>query len=50
MLVIEGEVKINDSKTAPEDNFILFGHDGEEIIVEALNDSIILDSQRRANQ
>ena len=28
MLVIEGEVKINDSKTAPEDYFILFEHDG----------------------
>ena len=42
MLVIEGEVRVNDSKTAPEDNFILFGHDREEIVLEALKDSVVL--------
>jgi redox-sensitive bicupin YhaK (pirin superfamily) len=42
MLVIEGEVRVNDSQTAPENNFILFGHDGEEIVIEALKDSVIL--------
>ena len=42
ILVIEGEVKINDSKTASEDHFILFGHDGEDIVIEALKDSVIL--------
>ena len=42
MLVIEGEIKINNSKTAPEDNFILFGHDGDDIIIEAVKDSIVL--------
>jgi redox-sensitive bicupin YhaK (pirin superfamily) len=42
MLVIEGEVKVNDIKTAPEDNFILFGHDGEDILLEAGKDSVIL--------
>jgi hypothetical protein len=42
MLVIEGELKINNSKTAPEDNFILFGHDGDDIIIEAVKDSIVL--------
>jgi redox-sensitive bicupin YhaK (pirin superfamily) len=42
MLVIEGEVKINNSKTAPENHFILFGHDGEDIIVEAVEQSIVL--------
>jgi redox-sensitive bicupin YhaK (pirin superfamily) len=42
MLVIEGEIRVNQSKTAPQDNFILFGHDNEEIIVEALNDSVVL--------
>src|SRR5450759_16163 len=42
MLVIEGEVKINNSKTASENYFILFGHDGEDIIIEALKDSVIL--------
>ena len=31
ILVVEGEIKINNSKTASENSFILFGHDGEEI-------------------
>jgi redox-sensitive bicupin YhaK (pirin superfamily) len=42
MLVIEGEVKINNSKTAPENHFILFGHNGEDIIIEAIEQSTIL--------
>jgi hypothetical protein len=42
MLVIEGEVRVNDSKTAPENNFILFGHDQDEIVLEALRDSVVL--------
>lgn len=42
MLVIEGEIKVNNIKTAPEDYFILFGHEGEEIVLEALRDSVIL--------
>jgi len=42
MLVIEGEVRVNDSKTAPENNFILFGNIGEEIVLEAIKDSVIL--------
>jgi quercetin 2,3-dioxygenase len=42
MLVIEGEVKINNSKTASENYFVFFGHDGDEIIVEAVKKSVIL--------
>jgi redox-sensitive bicupin YhaK (pirin superfamily) len=42
ILVIEGEVRINDSKTASEDYFILFNHDGTDIRVEAIKDSVIL--------
>jgi quercetin 2,3-dioxygenase len=42
MLVIEGEVKINDARTAPENHFILFGHEGEDIIVEAIGKSVLL--------
>lgn len=42
MLVIEGEVKINNLKTAAEDHFILFGHDGEDIVIEAAKESVIL--------
>ena len=42
MLVIEGEIIINDSETAPEDHFILFKHDGEDIVIEAVKQSIVL--------
>jgi quercetin 2,3-dioxygenase len=42
LLVIEGQIKINESKTAPEDNFVLFGQDGEGIVIEAINDSVVL--------
>jgi redox-sensitive bicupin YhaK (pirin superfamily) len=42
ILVIEGEVKINNSRTASENYFILFGHDGEDIVIEAIEDSVIL--------
>jgi hypothetical protein len=42
ILVIEGEVKVNNSKTAPENYFILFGHDCENITIEAVKDSIVL--------
>jgi redox-sensitive bicupin YhaK (pirin superfamily) len=42
MLVIEGEIKINNSGTAAENYFILFGHDGEDILIEAVKDSIVL--------
>lgn len=42
MLVIEGEIKINNSMTAPENNFILFGHEAEDIVIEAVKDSIVL--------
>lgn len=41
-LVIEGEVSINKSGKIPENNFVLYNHDGTEIITEALTDSIIL--------
>lgn len=42
MLVVEGELKINESKTAADDHFILFGHDGEDITIEAVKPSIVL--------
>jgi redox-sensitive bicupin YhaK (pirin superfamily) len=42
MLVIEGEIKINKSRNATENQFILFAHDGEEFVIEALKDSIVL--------
>ena len=42
LLIIEGEIKINDLTTAGEDNFVLFKHDGETFKIEALKDSIVL--------
>src|SRR5664280_2325408 len=39
MLVIDGEIKINNLKTASENYFILFGHEGEDIIIEAVEKS-----------
>ena len=42
LLIIGGEIKINDSKTVSEDSFVLFKHDGETFKIEALKDSIVL--------
>jgi redox-sensitive bicupin YhaK (pirin superfamily) len=42
LLIVEGEVQINNSQTAPVDNFVLFRHDGEEFSIKALEDSIVL--------
>jgi len=42
MLIIEGEIKVNNLKTAPENHFILFGNDGENIEIEAVEKSIVL--------
>jgi len=42
MLVIEGEIKINNSKTVPENNFVLFGHDGVDVELEASEQSVVL--------
>jgi hypothetical protein len=42
ILIIEGEVLLNDSKKVSENQFVYFGHKGEIIKAEALTDSIIL--------
>ncbi|WP_188769130.1 pirin family protein [Emticicia aquatilis] len=42
IVVIEGIVKVNDTETAPVDNFILFRNDGTEIKIEALEDAVLL--------
>ncbi|KLT64095.1 pirin family protein [Pedobacter sp. BMA] len=41
-MVIEGAVKINQKEIAPVDSFVHFKNQGEQIDVEALEDSIIL--------
>ncbi|HRF17581.1 MAG TPA: pirin-like C-terminal cupin domain-containing protein, partial [Chitinophagaceae bacterium] len=40
-LVIEGNVTMNDSSVAT-DHFVLFKNDGEEIIIEAMEDAVVL--------
>ncbi|MBA4321581.1 MAG: short-chain dehydrogenase [Odoribacter sp.] len=42
LLVIEGEIKINDTISVSEDNFVLFKHDNEIFKIEALKNCIVL--------
>ncbi len=42
ILVIDGEVRVNESKTVPQDNFVLFGQSGEKFTIEAVKESVVL--------
>lgn len=42
ILVIEGEVLVNESDTTPADHFILFRNEGENIHIQAREDSTLL--------
>jgi quercetin 2,3-dioxygenase len=42
ILVVEGSVKVNETEQAPQDHFILFKNDGEEITIHAEEDAILL--------
>lgn len=42
ILIIEGDILLNDSVQVNENQFVYFGHKGEDIKAEALNNSIIL--------
>jgi redox-sensitive bicupin YhaK (pirin superfamily) len=42
MLVIEGKIIVNGSEEAPADHFIYFGHEGEDVVLEAITDSIVM--------
>lgn len=42
LLVIEGSITVNDSEKVPTDNFVLFGNEGEEITIKALENSVVL--------
>lgn len=42
LLIIEGEVKINGSATAPVNNFVLFKNEGETFTIEAQEYSVVL--------
>jgi hypothetical protein len=42
ILIVEGEVKINNIQSVPDDRFVYFGHTGTDILVEANRDTVIL--------
>jgi quercetin 2,3-dioxygenase len=42
LLVIEGSIKVNDSEIVPTDHFVLFENVGEDFIIEALENAIVL--------
>jgi hypothetical protein len=41
-LVVEGEVKINEDKIVPENNFVFFEQTGHRILIVALKNSVVL--------
>ncbi|HMQ69518.1 MAG TPA: pirin family protein [Ignavibacteria bacterium] len=42
LLVLEGNIKVNDSEDVPVNNFALFENKGEDFTIEAIEDSLIL--------
>lgn len=42
LLVIEGEITVNQGEDVPTDYFVLMANDGEDFTIEALEDSIVL--------
>jgi redox-sensitive bicupin YhaK (pirin superfamily) len=41
-LIVEGSIKVNGTTLAPTDSFILFNHDGENVLVEATDNCKVL--------
>lgn len=42
LLVIEGSILVNGIENVPTDNFVLFSNEGEDFVVEAKEDSVVL--------
>lgn len=42
LVVVEGEITINNSQQAPVNHFVLMSNDGEDFTINALEDSVIL--------
>jgi redox-sensitive bicupin YhaK (pirin superfamily) len=42
LLVIEGNIRVNDSEDVPTDHFVLFENKGEKFVVEAGKDAVVL--------
>ena len=41
-LVVEGSISVNGEKNVPTDHFILFKNEGENFIIEATEDAVVL--------
>lgn len=42
LLVIEGEINVNDDARVPADHFVLMANDGEEFSLQATEDAVVL--------
>lgn len=42
ILVLDGNVRVNDTHDAPQDNFVLFKNDGEEIQLSSTEGALVL--------
>ncbi len=42
LLVVEGRIRVNNTEEVPTDNLLLFANEGEDFIVEALDDAVVL--------
>jgi len=42
LLVVEGSIKVNNSQEVPTDHFVLMANDGEDFVVEASSDALVL--------
>ena len=42
LLVIEGSIRVNDSENITTDHFLLFGNEGEEFTIHALENAVVL--------
>ncbi|WP_395625916.1 pirin family protein [Daejeonella sp.] len=42
LLVVEGSIKVNNSQEVPTDHFVLMANDGEDFVVQASSDALVL--------
>ncbi len=42
LLVVEGSIKVNNSQEVATDHFVLMANDGEDFVVEAISDALVL--------
>ncbi len=42
LLVIEGSIRVNNAESVPTDNFLLFENTGEDFVIDALEDAVVL--------